>query len=114
MQVLKLLPLVGCLIGACWMVPVSAQGEVYRWVDESGQVHYSEKKDVTGSQVQALKISTTLPAAVLAAEASVPVAAASAQVATRVASARPVSMAGNSSLIFRQAPHPRGVVVSSR
>lgn len=113
MQVLKLLPLAGCLVGACWMAPAVAQGDVYRWVDENGQVHYSEKKDVAGSQVQALKISTTLPAsAPVAAEAPAPVVAASTPVVRRVAAAK--SLSGDPSLIFRQAPRPRGLVASSR
>ena len=43
------------------LVAMSAQGEVYKWVDESGQVHYSQTPPPKGGQVERLDLKTKTP-----------------------------------------------------
>lgn len=98
------------LAGMCWLAPAQAQGEVYKWVDDAGQVHYSEKKDVAGKQVQALKISTSLP---LPADAA-PVAGAATAPAISATPAGRMTSLGGATLVYRQAPKLRGAIASAR
>ena len=100
-------------------MPASAQGEVYKWVDEAGQVHYSEKKDVAGRQVQALKISTVLPPSSdtpAATSAAAPAPGWPASVAPTVATAPAgrLSSLGGATLVYREAPKLRGAIASAR
>jgi hypothetical protein len=66
-------------------------GEMYRWVDQNGVVHYSDRPQPGAEQITAPKISTYVPAASPAGVPAVATASAPVSVALRCAMAAPAN-----------------------
>lgn len=46
---LRILVWVFCLLSCCFLLTASGMAQVYKWVDEDGKVHFSDKKPATQS-----------------------------------------------------------------
>lgn len=59
---LALIRLAGCLWLLGTIVPPASAGEIYKWVDENGKTHFSERKDSAG-RARPLQLKAATPTA---------------------------------------------------